>query len=153
VTPSDRFTQDGALSFRSGPNCGQPFQWHATGSFEIALHDAAPRGYGNLTLSLFGGPTTPGASDQGRLTVAYGLTATRTPAGKSFEGGTTTSVMTGADASDHTTTAPTVPITVIRNYDTDRPMPGFRWEFSTTDGANYDVASFTATYNFLTPRS
>ena len=103
-------------------------------------------------MSQFGGPTTPGAADQGELAVVYGATYTRTSTGSTYTGGTSTTVLTGPDTGGHTTAAPTGPISVIQDDD-GVGVPGFEWYFRTREGASYDVASFTLTYTFLTPRS
>ncbi|CAN5629602.1 hypothetical protein BH10ACT10_BH10ACT10_13360 [soil metagenome] len=72
VTPSKRFEQEGALSFRSGEDCGTlPSQQAAQQHFVYEPRDVAPRAYGTLRLSLFGGPTTPRNSDQGDLYLEY----------------------------------------------------------------------------------
>ena len=151
VVASERFSDPGALSYRSGPGCPEGSvgrNWSASTRHPFTLDERAPRGYGEVIVSAFGGPTTPHASDQGVLTVLYGATATRT----SFTSGTSVSVTTGSDTSDHTTTAPAVPISVILD-DEDKVVPGFRWRFSTNDGDSYDVASFTLSYTFLTPQA
>ena len=136
---SDRFAQDGALSYRSKPSCPDGGSGQAAREHGYYLSgDNAPRGYGTATVSLFGGPTTPGAADQGEL--AYG------------DGTTSVEVATGPDTSDHTTTG--TPVSVRRLYHGDgRPeVPGIVWSFMTRDGASYDVAKFTVRYTFLTPQ-
>lgn len=153
VEPSSRFSQPGALSYRSGPGCGdRQGRWIASTHHQLALREVAPRGYGSVTVSLFGGPTTPGAADQGELAVVYGATYTRTSTGSTYTGGTSTTVLTGPDTGGHTTAAPTGPISVIQDDD-GVGVPGFEWYFRTREGASYDVASFTLTYTFLTPQS
>ena len=135
VAPSDRFTQDGALSYRSGRDCTQPAPWVPLyRSHEVRLTDNAPRGYGTMAVSMFGGPTTAGAADQGVLSAG------------------SLSASTGPDTSDHTTSLPPVPVGGIwvgySEY-----VPGLSWAFMTRDGASYDAASYTVTYTFLTPQS
>jgi flagellar hook assembly protein FlgD len=127
VVASDRFTEEGALSYRSGtdPNCEQS-RWIASTRNALTLHERAPRG-GSTSVSVFGGPTTPGASDQGSLTVPGSM-----------------SVLTGPDTSDHTTTTPWVPIVP--------GTPRTHWSFGTRDGSSYDAATFTVRVKFLTPR-
>ena len=148
VTPSQRFAQPGALSFRSGEDCGtSPSQWAASRHFVYEPHEAAPRAYGTVRLSAFGGPTTPGAADQGTLAVEY----------RTFDhfGGSSShavSTTTGPTAGDHTTTAPTVPFDSTSSLNQGPEVHGFEWDFRTAEGANYDVAAFTATYTFLTPK-
>jgi hypothetical protein len=135
VAASDRFPQDGALSYRSDPGCTQPAPWVALSRrHDVGLSDDAPRGYGTMVVSVFGGPTAPGAADQGVLS-AGGL-----------------SVATGPDTSDHTTTLPPVPAGEIA-LDHDEDVPGLSWSFTTRDGASYDAAFYTVTYTFLTPAS
>ena len=70
VVASDRFTEEGALSYRSGtdPTCEQSRRTAST-RHALTLHELAPRGGGSASVSVFGGPTTPGASDQGSLSV------------------------------------------------------------------------------------
>ena len=152
---SDRFAQPGALSYRSGPGCpaGWKGPWAARSTHELVPHDDAPRGYGDVTVSMFGGPTTPGAADQGELLV-YGTTTTQTPHGETITAGSPTTTGTGPETSDHTTTAGIVAMDVL--YDDqghEPPVPGLRWQFWARNGASYDVASFTVTYTFLTPQS
>lgn len=130
VAPSDRFTQHGALSYRSGRDCTQPLYR----SHEVRLTDNAPRGYGTMTVSMFGGPTTAGAADQGVLSAG------------------SLSASTGPDTSDHTTSLPPVPVGLIAVW-WDEYVPGLSWSFMTRDGASYDAASYTVTYTFLTPQS
>jgi flagellar hook assembly protein FlgD len=127
VVASDRFTEEGALSYRSGtdPSC-EPSRWSASTRNALTLDERAPRG-GSTSVSVFGGPTTPGASDQGSLTVSGAA-----------------SVLTGPDTSDHTTTTPWVPIVP--------GTPRTRWTFGTRDGSSYDAATFTVRVKFLTPR-
>ncbi|QWZ08669.1 alcohol dehydrogenase catalytic domain-containing protein [Nocardioides panacis] len=138
---------EGALSVRSGPtDCGPLNAWQATRASRYIPHDKnAPRGYGTVTVSVFGGPTTPGAADQGALTVDYGSVPDTYYGGWSQP--RTTTVMTGPDVSDHTTTSATVPIGIM-----DGEAPGFGWRFTTRDGASYDVATVTLTYTYLTPQ-
>jgi flagellar hook assembly protein FlgD len=149
ITRSDRFATKGALSFRSGPtDCGPLNAWQATKASRYIPHDKnAPRGYGTVTVSVFGGPTTPGAADQGALTVDYGAVR------DTFYGGwsqpRTTTVMTGPDVRDHTTTSATVPIGMVEGV---AMAPGFGWRFTTQNGASYDVATVTLTYTYLTPQ-
>jgi hypothetical protein len=112
VVASDRFSQPGALSYRSGSSCA-------------------------AAVSLFGGPTTPGAPDQGEL--AYG------------DGTTSVTVATGSDTGDHTTAGTPVSIRLVYHGGGDE-VPGIVWSFTTRDGASYDVATFTVRYTFLTPR-
>jgi flagellar hook assembly protein FlgD len=149
VTPSDRFATEGALSFRSGPtDCGPLRAWQATRASRYIPHDKfAPRGYGTVTVSVFGGPTTPGAADQGALTVDYGSVRDTYYGGWSQP--RTTTVMTGPDVSDHTTTSATVPIGMVQGAEM---VPGFGWRFTTRNGASYDVATVTLTYTYLTPQ-
>lgn len=134
IAPSDRFPQEGALSYRSGRDCTQPAPWVPLyRSHEVRLTDNAPRGYGTMTVSMFGGPTTAGAADQGVL----------------YAGGLSTS--TGPDTSDHTTSLAPVPVGVIPvSYS--EYVPGLSWAFMTRDGASYDAAYYTVTYTFLTPQ-
>ena len=135
VAPSDRFPQDGALSYRSGSDCTQPAPWVPLyRPHEVRLTDNAPRGYRTMTVSMFGGPTTPGAADQGVL----------------YAGGFSSS--TGPDTSDHTTSLPPVPVGVIAVGPAEY-VPGLSWAFMTRDGARYDAAYYTVTYTFLTPQS
>lgn len=102
-------------------------------SHEVKLTDNAPRGYGMMTVSMFGGPATAGAADQGVLSA--GLSAS-----------------TGPDTSDHTTTLPPVPVGYIA-VGRDEYVPGLSWAFTTRDGASYDAAYYTVTYTFLTAQS
>ena len=134
VVASDRFAQEGAWSYRSGSACGTPEAWTAVREHAYYVSgDNAPRGYGTAAVSVFGGPTTPGAADQGEL--SYGGQV----------------VPTGTDTSDHTTTG--TPVAVRRLYHGDGPeVPGIVWSFGTRDGASYDVAKFTVRYTFLTPQ-
>ena len=64
-----RFTEAGALSHRSDAACDRPAGWGTATyrSHGVRLTDTAPRGYGTMTVSMFGGPRTPGAADQGEL--------------------------------------------------------------------------------------
>ena len=134
VAPSDRFTQGGALSYRSGRGCTQPEPWVPLyRRHEVRLTDNAPRGYGTMTVSMFGGPTTAGTADQGVLSAG------------------SLSASTGPDASDHTTSLPPVPVGGIWvGYD--EYVPGLSWAFTTRDGASYDAAYYAVTYTFLAPR-
>ena len=125
AVPSDRFAQEGALSYRSGTDC-EPNSLPAFTVNTLGLDERAPRG-ATASVSVFGGPTTPGASDQGSLSVPP-----------------STSVPTGPDTSDHTTTTPWVP--------TVHGRPRVTWSFSTPDGSSYDAAIFTVRFKFLTPR-
>jgi flagellar hook assembly protein FlgD len=129
VVASDRFTEEGALSYRSGtdPSCEQS-RWVASTRNALTLHERAPRG-GSTSVAVFGGPTTPGASDQGSLSVT---------------GATGATVLTGSDTSDHTTTTPWVPIVP--------GTPRTHWSFGTRDGSSYDAATFTVRVKFLTAR-
>jgi flagellar hook assembly protein FlgD len=134
VAPSDRFTQDGALSYRSGRDCTQPASWVPLyRRHDVRLTDNAPRGYGTMAVSMFGGPTTAGAADQGVLSAG------------------SLSASTGPDAGDHTTSLPPVPVggfwVGYGEY-----VPGLSWAFTTRDGASYDAAYYTVTYTFLTPQ-
>jgi hypothetical protein len=141
----------GNVRDRSGPGCGgKQGYWKASGGGKFVFHDAEARGYGALSVSMFGGPSNPGADDQGALTVYYGATYN---AGTGWTAAKSTTVMTGPDTSDHTTTTPTVPIGVVQDYDTHTAVPGFAWTFTTRDGASYDVASYTFNYTVLTPQS
>ena len=139
LVASQRFADPGATSYRSGSGCGtRQGQWVARTQHLFRVTEVAPRGYGDVTVSMFGGPTTPGAADQGTLTVRSGDTFINTP--------------TGADTTDHTVTAAPVPLsTGFDNFD-EEYVPGFNWSFSTREGASFDVASFTLKYTFLTPR-
>jgi hypothetical protein len=135
VAPSDRFTQNGALSYRSGRGCTQPAPWVPLyRRHEVKLTDNAPRGYGTMVVSMFGGETAAGAADQGVLS-AGGL-----------------SVSTGPDISDHTTALPPVPVGHVAVGHAEY-VPGLSWAFTTRDGASYDAAYYTVTYTFLTPQS
>jgi len=87
-----------------------------------------------MAVSMFGGPTTAGAADQGVLSAG------------------SLSASTGPDTSDHTTSLPPVPVGGIWvGYD--ESVPGLSWAFMTRDGAGYDAAYYTVTYTFLTPQS
>lgn len=134
VVPSDRFAQAGALSYRSGTdeNC-EPYRWVAFTRHVQLLHEVAPRG-GKTSVSVFGGPMTPGATHQGDLSVV--------------SGSQTATVRTGPDTSDHTTTTPWVPISAPDNRGA-----GAEWRFSTREGSSYDAAVFTVRFKYLTPRS
>jgi hypothetical protein len=138
VVASTRFTAPGALSYRSGSSCVSADRWYARQAYAYYFSgDNTPRGYGTVSVSLFGGPTTPGASDQGELNYSDGTT------GRVFS--------TGADTSDHTTAGTPVPVRrVYRGEESE--MPGILWYFGTRGGADYDVATFTIRYTFLTPR-
>jgi len=129
VVPSDRFAQEGALSYRSGTDCA-PNSMGPFTSNALSLHELAPRA-GRTSVSVFGGPTTPGASDQGYLSIT----------GYAGE----TGASTGPDTSDHTSATPWT------NFTWRRPLVG--WSFGTPDGSSYDVATFTVRFKFLTPRS
>ncbi len=142
IVASDRFSQPGAFSYRSGQNCRPEDRWQVTGDHQAALTGVAPRGYREMTVSFLGGPTTPGAADQGQLVL-------HDEAGPVI-------VPSGPDPSDHTTTSPTVP---IPSSDANKQFPGsgpiakaVAWSFTTRNGANYDVASFTVRYNYVTPQ-
>ena len=142
IVASDRFSQPGAFSYRSGQNCRPEDRWQVSGDHQATLTGLAPRGYREMTVSFLGGPTTPGAADQGELLL-------------SDEAGPVI-VPSGPDTSDHTTTSPTVP---IPSSDANKQFPGVEppahavaWAFTTRNGANYDVASFTVRYDYLTPR-
>jgi hypothetical protein len=95
-----------------------------------------------MTVSFLGGPTTPGAADQGELVLRDEARLVIVPS--------------GPDTSDHTTTSPTVPIPLS---DANKEFPGSGpnthtagWSFTTRNGASYDVASFTVRYSYLTPQ-
>ena len=128
VVPSDRFAEEGALSYRSGTDCAPnsmgPFTNNA-----LSLHELAPRA-GSTSVSVFGGPTTPGATDQGYLSITGYAGETGAP--------------TGPDTGDHTSTTPWT------NFTYRRPLVG--WSFGTPNGSSYDVATFTVRFKFLTPR-
>lgn len=115
--------------------------------FVYEPRDAAPRAYGTVKLALLGGPTTPGDSDQGDL---YLEDQTFDGAGRPSTHGVRAT--TGPDTSDHRSTAPSVPFDSTTNLNQGPDVHGFEWTFVTDDGARYDVASFIATYTFLTPR-
>lgn len=142
ITASDRFPQAGALSYRSAEDCDDASALdHGALSRDqvIGLHQNAPRGYGTMTVSMFGGPTTPGAPDQGTLSATSST-------------GKPVTVSPGADSSDHTMRLPPVPVgDVATGIDT--AVPALIWRFTTDNGDSYDVASYTVTYNFLTPRA
>jgi hypothetical protein len=95
-----------------------------------------------MTVSFLGGPTAPGAADQGQLVLSDGTGPVI--------------VSSGPDTSDHTTTSPTVR---IPSSAANKQFPGsgpvtsaVGWSFRTLDGANYAVASFTVRYSYLTPQ-
>jgi hypothetical protein len=87
------------------------------------------RGMG-VAISVFGGPTSLGASDRGYLSIDNYAERTSVP--------------TGADTGDHTTTTPWTDFTWRR------PLVG--WSFGTPGGSSYDAATFTVRFKFLTPR-
>lgn len=137
VQPSGRFTETGALSYRSGATCRSAEYWFAYGRHALELQDHPIRGYGEMSVSLYGGPTAPGSSDQAELTVHQ-------------PDGTALTTSTGPDTGDHVTTSASVPVQSIlpgTPYSTDLAV----WELVTRDGASYDVASYTVTYDFLAP--
>jgi len=138
VVASDRFAQDGAWSYRSESSCPNGGSGQASREHGYYMSgDNAPRGYGTATVALFGGPTAPGAADQGEL--AYG------------DDTTSVNVATGPDTGDHTTTG--TPVSIRRLYHGGGPeVPGIVWSFTTREGASYDVAKFTVRYTFLTPQ-
>jgi hypothetical protein len=57
------------LSHRSDAACDRPAGWGTATyrSHGVRVTDTAPRGYGTMTVSMFGGPRTPGAAHQGEL--------------------------------------------------------------------------------------
>jgi hypothetical protein len=130
------------LSHRSDAACDRPAGWGTATyrSHGVRLTDTAPRGYGTMTVSMFGGPRTPGAADQGELSAYDPVRHTSVTAS------------TGPGTSDHTTTLPPVPVGKIAVY-RDEYVPGLSGGFTTTGGAGYDAASFTVRYTFLTPQS
>jgi hypothetical protein len=139
---SDRFSRPGVFSHRSGQDCRPEDRWQVTGDHEAALSGVAPRGYREMSVSFLGGPTTPGAADQGELVL-------RDAAGPVI-------VSSGPDTGDHTTTSPTVPIPLSeanKEFPGSGPNPDVvAWSFMTRNGASYDVASFTVRYSYLTPQ-
>ena len=126
IVASDRFSQPGAFSYRSGRDCRPEDLWQVTGDHQATLTGVAPRGYHEMTVSFLGGPTTPGAADQGQLVL--------------YDGTEPVVVPSGPDTSDHTTTSPTVP---IAPSDANKVFPGsgpiahvVGWSFTTSDGAS-----------------
>jgi flagellar hook assembly protein FlgD len=142
IVASDRFSRPGAFSYRSGQDCRPEDRWQVTGDHAAALSGVAPRGYREMSVSFLGGPTTPGAADQGELVL-------RDAAGPVI-------VSSGPDTGDHTTTSPTVPIPLSeanKEFPGSGPNPDVvAWSFMTRNGASYDVASFTVRYSYLTPQ-
>lgn len=130
------------MSCRSDAACHRPAGWPTATyrSHDVRLTDTAPRGYGTMTVSMFGGPRTPGTADQGELS-AYDTVSH-----------TSVTASTGPDTSDHTTTLPPVPVgeVAVGRYEY---VPGLSWGFTTAGGTGYDVASFTVRYTFHTPQS
>jgi hypothetical protein len=118
---SDRFP-DG-LSFRP---CADPFSWGTVGYFgsDVPFPEAPVDSY---RVTATGGPTTPGSSDQGRLsgtTIGPGDSSATTP-------------WTAVDL----TGQPFLPAL-------DRPVT---WSFATSPPNSYDVASFTVEYKHYVP--
>lgn len=84
----------------------------------------APGGYREMTVSFLGGPTTPGAADQGQQVLHDEAGPVLVPSNYAQKGYPDVGPSTNAVA----------------------------WSFMTRNGANYDVASFTVRYDYLTPQ-
>lgn len=118
---SERFP-DG-LSFRP---CSDPYSWGTVGYFgsDVPFPEAPVDSY---RVSATGGPTTPGSSDQGRLS--------GTPIGPGDA--SATSPWSAVDLTGH----PFLPAQ-------DRPVT---WTFATVPPNSYDVATFTVEYKHYVP--
>lgn len=131
VVDSTTFTEPGSLSYRSDDTCPESYRPHlAYGRHVLALDPAAsPRGVRTARLTMVGGPTRAGESDQGYLGLWSGQA---TPS--------------GPDTSVHATSTPTET----------NPWPEadaqVGWYVQTNGDDAYDVISFTVDYTYLTPR-
>jgi hypothetical protein len=119
----------GSLSYRSADDC--PHDPPFASSSQGLEFDPDVAALGSFRVTAYGGPTTPGASDQGELLVEYPDFAPTS---------------TGTDTSDHETTSQWAPID--GRYGAG---PSISWSFQTRGTNSYDVAWFRVEYVVYQP--